>query len=65
MDSMKWRKSSRSGNGGNTCVEVARVPASTRIAARDSKRPEQAFLQFSAGEWRAFLGGVKRGRFDL
>ena len=65
MDGMKWRRSSRSGNGGNTCVEVARVPGSTEIAARDSQLPAHPFLRFPADEWTEFLDRVKRGRLDL
>ncbi|SDQ99443.1 DUF397 domain-containing protein [Thermostaphylospora chromogena] len=56
-----WRKSSRSGNGGN-CVEVAVV--GDTIGVRDSKRPADGILAFGSREWRAFIMGVKDGEFD-
>jgi hypothetical protein len=64
MDSMKWRKSTRSGANGGTCVEVART-GSRKIAARDSKNPKGPQLRFAEDDWRAFLSRVKRGGFDL
>ncbi|MFI7449284.1 DUF397 domain-containing protein [Nonomuraea sp. NPDC049714] len=58
-----WKKSSRSGNGGGNCVEVAtNLPG--LIAVRDSKNPNGAALVFTPSEWRAFLGGVRLGGFD-
>jgi hypothetical protein len=53
-----WRKSSYSGGNGGGCVEVA--PAGSDIAVRDSKDPDGPHLHFSAGDWRAFLAGIKR-----
>jgi hypothetical protein len=59
----QWRKSSYSGNGGATCVEVAgNLPGV--IAVRDSKDPEGPKLAFSPAQWRAFAAGVKTGDFD-
>ncbi|MFI7151457.1 DUF397 domain-containing protein [Nonomuraea sp. NPDC050022] len=58
-----WKKSSRSGNNGGNCVEVAaNLPGI--IAVRDSKNPNGPALVFTPSEWRAFLGGVKLGEFD-
>ncbi|MGH3729213.1 MAG: DUF397 domain-containing protein [Micromonosporaceae bacterium] len=63
-----WRKSSRSGTNGGSCVEVATLP--DRILVRDSKDPGGPVLTFTLPEWRAFLGGaddhsgVKGGEFD-
>jgi hypothetical protein len=60
----RWRKSSRSGNNGGNCVEVARnLPGA--VALRDSKDPEGPVLAFTADEWRAFAAGVRGGEFDL
>lgn len=61
-----WRKSRRSGNGGN-CVEVATnlLDSQGVVLVRDSKNPEQGFFAFTPGEWSAFLGGVRDGEFDL
>ncbi|GIH66312.1 MULTISPECIES: DUF397 domain-containing protein [Microbispora] len=58
---LNWRKSARSGNGDN-CVEVADLPGGG-AAVRDSKNPDGPKLFFTAGEWQAFLGGVKDGEF--
>ncbi|MDX3111193.1 DUF397 domain-containing protein [Nonomuraea angiospora] len=58
-----WKKSSRSGNNGGNCVEVAtNLPGV--IAVRDSKNPNGPALRFTQAEWDAFLGGVKLGEFD-
>ncbi|MDU0288679.1 DUF397 domain-containing protein [Saccharothrix longispora] len=49
-----WRKSSRSGSGGNdNCVEVA-FP-SPQVAVRDSKNPPGPRLAFPAPAWRRFV----------
>ncbi|MFC5835766.1 DUF397 domain-containing protein [Nonomuraea insulae] len=58
-----WKKSSRSGNNGGNCVEVAtNLPGV--VAVRDSKDRTGPALVFTSSEWRAFLGGVKDGEFD-
>ena len=49
-----WRKSSRSGNGGNgNCVEVA--VAGPGVAVRDSKNPHGGVLTLPAKAWTAFV----------
>lgn len=48
-----WRKSSRSGGGGNECVEVAFLSGAT--ALRDSKNPDGGTLVLPTTGWRAFL----------
>lgn len=53
LDNAIWRKSSRSGNGGSNCVEVAFVP--TAVAVRDSKNPTGPALAFPTNAWRGFL----------
>ena len=52
MRATEWRKSSYSGGGGSSCVEVAFGYLQT--AVRDSKNtgPE---LRFPATSWRTFL----------
>jgi hypothetical protein len=57
-----WIKSSLSFSNSN-CVEVASLPAG-EIGVRDSKDPEGPVLRFTPGEWRAFLGGARKGEFD-
>ncbi|MFI0417982.1 DUF397 domain-containing protein [Spongiactinospora sp. 9N601] len=57
-----WRKSTRSGNTGGNCVEVADgVPG--LVGVRDSKDPAGAVLAFSRNDWRAFLEEIKAGAF--
>ena len=62
VDDLRWRKASFSGNGGGNCVEVASL-ADGMTAVRDSKNPDGAVLTFTAGEWQAFLSGVRAGEF--
>ncbi|OUC99193.1 DUF397 domain-containing protein [Streptosporangium minutum] len=58
-----WRKSSRSGDNGGQCVEVAdNLPGV--VAVRDSKDPDGPKLLFTPAEWRSFIGGVKDGDFN-
>ena len=57
-----WRKSSRS-YGSGECIEVA-TPSSNRIAVRDSKNVQGAVLMFSSSQWRAFVSGVRKGKFS-
>lgn len=45
----------------SSCVEVAKV--ADRYLIRDSKDPDAAPLSFSAGEWAAFVRGVKGDEF--
>jgi len=59
---MNWRKSSYSGSN-NDCVEIADLADGGR-AVRDSKSPDDGFFRFTAGEWAAFISGVKAGEFD-
>jgi Domain of unknown function (DUF397) len=61
---LSWRKSSYSGNGGATCVEVARdLPG--RVAVRDSKNPAGPVLTVQPESWQAFTNAIKAGQHDL
>lgn len=46
-----------------TCVSV-KIGAG-RIQVRDTKDVSKTTLTFSHDEWKAFVGGVKNGEFDL
>lgn len=58
-----WKKSARSACNG-ACVEVARL-AGGHVGVRDSKNQNGPVLVFTPREWKAFIGGVKDGEFDL
>ncbi|MGI8308720.1 DUF397 domain-containing protein [Saccharopolyspora hattusasensis] len=57
-----WRKSSRSQNGANNCVEVASLAQT--IAVRDSKEPDGPALIFDGRAFGGFLDGIKADRFS-
>jgi hypothetical protein len=58
-----WLKSSFSGANNGQCVEVAFRPG--QVGVRDSKRRGTGPVHvFPAGEWAAFLSGVRTGQFD-
>lgn len=56
-----WRKSTRSGDNGGNCVEVATNLAEV-VAVRDSKDSTGPLLTFTAQAWADFLPTVRRGR---
>ncbi|MGI5213217.1 DUF397 domain-containing protein [Plantactinospora sp. CA-290183] len=50
----QWRKSTRSGGNGGSCVEVAdNLPGV--VGVRDSKDPTGPALTFAPAAWRAFV----------
>lgn len=52
-----WRKSTRSGNNGGACVEVAaNLPGVVRV--RDSKDRQGPVLAFATTAWRAFVQNI-------
>lgn len=57
-------KSSRSGQQGD-CVEVGIDLKCDKVLVRDSKNPTGPVLEFTRGEWAAFIGGAVDGEFDL
>jgi hypothetical protein len=62
MDRMtvtRWRKSSYSGNGGASCIEVGQ--GARNVAVRDTTQHGHGpVLTFSPAAWRAFLRGLTR-----
>lgn len=57
----RWRVSTRSGNGGDTCVEVAdNLP--DQVLVRDSTDRAGAVLTFAPEAWRAFVAQVRTDR---
>jgi Domain of unknown function (DUF397). len=55
-----WRKSTRSGENGGNCVEVAAVRGA--VAVRDSKDSSGPVLVFPPDEWRATHNALKHGQ---
>ncbi|MFF4411360.1 DUF397 domain-containing protein [Streptosporangium sp. NPDC001559] len=58
-----WRKASLSSDNGGECVEMATV--GPLFALRDSKDPDGPKLILTRTAWRAFLGEVRQGSFDI
>ncbi|MFI9366089.1 DUF397 domain-containing protein [Kitasatospora sp. NPDC053057] len=61
--SLKWRKSTYSGNN-NNCVEVADLPDGS-VAVRDSKNPDGPALIFPRSVWNQFAQGAGNGDFPV
>ncbi|SNY27997.1 DUF397 domain-containing protein [Paractinoplanes atraurantiacus] len=64
LNGARWRKSTRSDNGGASCVEVAKNLPDV-VGVRDSKDRCGPVLTFGPEAWGAFLAGIKAGEFDL
>lgn len=59
MTGARWRKSSRSGNNGGACVEVAdNLPGV--VLVRDTKDRDGGTLAFAPQAWRAFVSFAGR-----
>lgn len=54
---LNWRKSSRSGNNGGDCVEVADV--ASVVLVRDTRDRDGGTLALSAQAWASFTGSLK------
>ncbi|MGY0058186.1 DUF397 domain-containing protein [Streptomyces sp. LZ34] len=61
MSTLSWLKSSFSDAGGNNCIELA--ADGSAIAIRESSEPSTV-LATDRTTLRAFVLGVKDGRFD-
>ena len=53
---LRWWKSSRSGNQGGQCVEVAANDGTWYV--RDSKNPMTAHLTVDHDAWRSFVAAI-------
>lgn len=60
--SLKWRKSSFSGGGGD-CVEIALLPDGNTLV-RNSNHPDAGTLTFTPSELSAWIRGCVAGEFD-
>lgn len=59
----RWRKSTRSGSNGGSCVEVAgNLPGI--VGVRDSKDPAGPALTVTPAAWLTFTTTVKTGHLD-
>jgi hypothetical protein len=54
---LTWRKSSRSGDNGGGCVEVAEQPDA--VLVRDSKDPAGPALAMTRAEWARFVRSLR------
>lgn len=63
FDRARWRKSSHSATGNDTCVELADL--ASVVGVRDSVDPDGPKLAFSRGELAALVGRIKAGEVDL
>jgi hypothetical protein len=57
-----WYKSSYSGNGGGSCVEVKMTGKSVHV--RNTRDRNGPMLEFTHAEWDAFISGAHDGEFD-
>ncbi|MFC4053525.1 DUF397 domain-containing protein [Actinomadura syzygii] len=62
LTSTVWRKSTRSGNNGGNCVEIANL--GDLIAMRDSKDPEGPKLILTRTHWRSLAAHLKASERD-
>ena len=61
LTNARWRKSTRSGDNGGQCVEVAdNLPGV--VAVRDSKDPAGPVLTFAPAAWTTFINATRTAR---
>lgn len=59
---VRWRKSTKSGSDGGTCVEVAEL--NSDVAVRDSKDPDGPKLAFGRAAFSTLARDIRAGRYD-
>jgi hypothetical protein len=64
METVIWRKSSRSSNGGDTCVELAKLPKGL-LGVRDSKNPDGGHLVLLRETAARLFADMRSGKLDL
>jgi hypothetical protein len=64
-DNVTWRKASRSGNGGNDCVEIGSASDGSARGIRDSKRPLDGYLSVTPDMLGALLNSIRNGELDM
>ncbi|MFC9970186.1 DUF397 domain-containing protein [Spirillospora sp. NPDC127200] len=57
LSNAEWRKSRRSSEQGDQCVEVATIPGT--VAVRDSKDPDGPKLLVSCDDFQRFANAIK------
>ncbi len=63
MSGARWRKSTRSGTNGGSCIEVAdNLPS--RIFVRDTKDRNGGTLSFNPAAWSEFVTATKTSSFS-
>lgn len=62
FDGARWRKSSHSATGNDTCVELADVAG--LVGVRDSVDPDGPKLAFTRGQMRALAARIAAGELD-
>jgi hypothetical protein len=56
-----WRKSSYSGDGGGSCVEVGQAHGT--VLVRDTKQHGRGLVhRFTSTAWHAFISDLKTGK---
>ncbi|UGQ15221.1 DUF397 domain-containing protein [Yinghuangia sp. ASG 101] len=58
IENRSWRKSSYSGGGDNSCVEVA--PLATATGVRDSKDRTRGHIEIPENSWATMTAELKR-----
>ena len=61
-DELRWFTSSFSGGNGDSCVEVAFLPAA--VAVRDTKNRALSPQRHTESSWTEFLAAVRAREFD-
>ncbi|MFD8897581.1 DUF397 domain-containing protein [Streptomyces ardesiacus] len=64
QETLKWRKSSYSGQNGGDCIECAVPAPQTEVLVRDSKNAQGPCLGFTARAWTDFVRAAATDSFS-